>query len=345
MWSALNIFANVNKNEILTAIVALGKQFSKLATNPNTTSAITEAYIKNNWFTAENTTFALNAWSKSLTKEKVEKWLDNIKPTEKSKKVGIIMAGNVPLTGLHDLLCVLATGNIAIVKTSSQDEVLINMAIDFLVRIEPKLADKIILTEKLHNTDAVIATGSNNSARHFEYYFRNIPLLLRKNKNSVAIVTGKETPEEYNGLAKDIFTYFGLGCRNITHVFLPEGYDPTLLYPHFEFFSDIALQHRYANNYNYHKAILLMNLDKFFDNGFLILKQSELLYSPVAILHYSFYHSLSDLEQKIKQQQDNIQCIEGNIKSLCSNDFGTSQKPELWDYADGVNTLDFLTGL
>jgi hypothetical protein len=310
----------------------------------NLQHAIRQAAFHNPWFTPENVSFALAQWHKTLTSQNIEAWFaaEGIEPAAKPQKVGIVMAGNVPLVGLHDLLCVLACGHKAVLKLSADDSVLMQFAIDVLKRFHPTLAESIDCVKRLHDIDAVIATGSNNTARYFEYYFGKYPHIIRKNRNSVAVLNGKETQTDLFNLGGDIFRYFGLGCRNVTHLYLPVGYELPMFYDGIADWYEVLNNSRYANNYTYHKAILLMNLHQHLDNNFLLLKEDDLIYSPVGMLHYSFYDGLHNLEETLTTQADAIQVAVGDLSSINTLPFGSTQMPKLTDYADQVNTITFL---
>lgn len=307
-------------------------------------SEIERAHHYNGWFTEENCTHAFKEWGKVLSKENIEAWLSNYDlSTNNEKVVALILAGNIPLVGFHDLLCVLITGNKALVKLSSNDQKLIPLLIDFLIDIEPSLKDKVIFTkEKLDHYDAVIATGSNNTARYFEYYFGKKPNIIRKNRNSVAVLSGKESQEELTALGEDIFRYFGLGCRSVSKIYLPKEYNIDTFFKAMFPYNSIINHHKYANNYDYNKAVYLMSEFKILDNGFLILKEEESFGSPIASLFYEYYEDDSTLKEKLKDNKENLQCIvsSGFVEDEIS--FGNTQKPMLNDYADGIDTIAFL---
>jgi hypothetical protein len=291
---------------------------------------------------------ALAAWSENLRQENIQHWLSAyniaaLNPAE-AKRIGTVMAGNIPLVGFHDMFTVLISGNILVAKTSSEDSLLLPFLAKRLVAIEPAFESYIHFTEKLAEIDAVIATGSNNSARYFEYYFGKYPHLIRKNRNSVAVLNGKEPPEAIQRLGNDIFDYFGLGCRNVSKLYLPAGYDLQQLFPPLAFFQEIYNHNKYANNYDYNRAIYLMNQEKFLDNGFLMVKESDQLASPVAVLYYEFYKDETALKSLLDKEKEQIQCIvSGHWKGSVT--FGAAQQPALWEYADGVDTMKFLLGL
>ncbi len=298
----------------------------------------------NGWFTKENILYAFNQWSRELTTENLHNWLSKYDLTKNNKKtVAIIMAGNIPLVGFHDFLAVLVTGNKALIKLSGNDKLLLPFLAEYLKSIEPGLGDQIVFTDEvLSGFDAVIATGSNNTARYFEYYFGKGPNIIRKNRNSVAILSGNETQEELSLLGEDIFRYYGLGCRNVSKLLVPQGYDFDDFYKSIYAFKEIIEENKYANNYDYNKAVYLMSEFKFLDNGFLLLKEDESYASPIASLFYEEYGSKKFLDDKIDQDRDKIQCIVGPKSHKDGIPFGSSQKPSLWDYADGVDTVEFL---
>jgi len=304
--------------------------------------------VQNNnaWFTIENIERSILSFSEMLNDEDLAQWFKTASFTSSPKKVGLILAGNIPMVGFHDVLCVLATGNIALIKLSSSDDKLIKIIITALINIEPAFADRIEYVERLKDFDAVIATGSNNSSRYFDYYFGKVPNIIRKNRNSVAVLDGTETPEEIKNLGADIFDYFGLGCRNVSKVFYPKGYDIAHFYEGIEGYNDIINHFKYQNNYDYNKSIYLVNAAKHFDNGFLLLKEDEHLTSPLAVLFYQEYEDITAVEDQLKANSEQIQCVLSkaplNVETF---NFGESQHPKLWDYADNVNTIEFLNTL
>lgn len=305
---------------------------------------VKRVYHYNGWFTKENCIHAFQEWGNLLTKEKLRHWLSPYDlNTNKEITVALIMAGNIPLVGFHDLLSVLITGNKALVKLSSNDEKLIPLLVDYLVEIEPYFKDSVIFTkEKLTSYDAVIATGSNNTARYFEYYFSKKPHIIRKNRNSVAVLNGEESSEELSALGEDIFRYFGLGCRSVSKLFLPAGYDIDAFYKAVYKYHEIINHHKYANNYDYNKAVYLMSAFKILDNGFLILKEDESYASPIASVFYEYYDDAPALKTKLKSDRDKIQCIVSSGFMEGELNFGETQKPSLNDYADGMDTVEFL---
>nr|WP_288935359.1 acyl-CoA reductase [uncultured Allomuricauda sp.] len=309
---------------------------------------IARAGHHNGWFTEDNILFSLQQWGDLLTEENLKEWLSNYTFNKdiEPKTVGIVMAGNIPLVGFHDFLCVLLSGNKVLAKLSSNDKVLLPFLSKYLIQREPSLADKIeFIDGKMENFDAVIATGSNNTSRYFEYYFGNKPNIIRKNRNSVAVLTGNEAEEELKALGEDIFRYYGLGCRNVSKIYVPKDYDFDTLFKALYDYNDIIHQHKYANNYDYNKAVYLMSEFKILDNGFLVLKEDEALTSPISALFYSHYDDESSLRKELEALEEQIQCIvsSGTIENKVN--FGETQKPSLKDYADGIDTMEFLLKL
>jgi hypothetical protein len=304
----------------------------------------------NGWFTPEQVYFALNSWAEALTEENLNKWLSpysfNLAQDDKKnvKTVGLILAGNIPLVGFHDFLSVLICGHNVLVKTSSNDQHLIKFLAKYLIAITPELEKNITFTDgKLENFDAVIATGSNNTARYFEYYFKNKPSIIRKSRNSVAVLNGTETKTELEHLGEDIFRYFGLGCRNVSKLFVPQNYDFKNFFEAIFKYKDVIYYQRYSNNYDYNKAVFLMSNFKLLDNEFLTLKEDESYASPISSVFYEYYEDVALLKNRLDAENEQIQCIVSKNIFPDSIAFGQTQKPQLWDYADNVDTLDFLS--
>ncbi len=334
--------------ELINAFSELGKQLS--TPDENLAELINTEQRYNAWFTPASVEDSIKAIGKMLNSADLTTWFSHydLNKNLSEKKVGLILAGNIPLVGFHDVLCVLATGNHALIKASTQDARLIKHVLEKLVTIDNGFKGGFSFVERLENFDAIIATGSNNSSRYFEYYFGKVPHIIRKNRNSIAVLTGTETKEQLYNLGHDIFDYYGLGCRNVSKIFIPKGYDLATFFVPIEPYQPIINHHKYNNNYDYNKSIYLVNSDKHFDNGFLLLKEDERLTSPLAVLYYSYYDDLQSAEQLIDNERSNIQCVvsEAPLKIKCQVvDFGQSQQPKLWDYADGVDTMDFLANL
>ncbi|WP_278022212.1 acyl-CoA reductase [Flavobacterium ginsengisoli] len=300
----------------------------------------------NGWYTPEQVYFSIQSWAEALTKENIDKWLSVYKIEENNenpKTIALILAGNIPLVGFHDFLSVLITGNKALIKTSSNDQHLLPFLAKYLIAVDEDFKNKITFVEgKLENFDAVIATGSNNTSRYFEYYFKDKPSIIRKNRNSATILTGKETNEDLEALGEDIFRYFGLGCRNVSKLFIPKGYTFDAFFQAMFKYQDVIHYEKYANNYDYNKAVFLMSNFKLLDNGFLTLKEDSSYASPISSVFYEYYENLEDLEKRLQEDTDQIQCIVSSNLTTNSIAFGETQKPQLWDYADNVDTITFL---
>lgn len=301
----------------------------------------------NGWYTPEQVYFSIQSWAEALTEDHLNHWLskynlENIQP----KTVGLILAGNIPLVGFHDFLSVLVSGHRALVKTSSNDQQLLPFLAKYLIAVEPALEDYITFTDgRLEDFDAVIATGSNNTARYFEFYFKDKPSIIRKSRNSVAVLNGTETKEQLVALGEDIFRYFGLGCRNVSKLFVPKGYDFTAFFEAMYEYRDVIHYEKYANNYDYNKAVFLMSNFKLLDNEFLTIKEDTSHASPISSVFYEYYDNLVDVENRLEAERNHLQCIVSNELISKSIPFGTTQKPALWDYADNVDTIAFLTTL
>lgn len=307
--------------------------------------------LANPWFIPEFVKHALVAWADALKEEKIRRWLAGYRNlTVKGRvrrKVGLVMAGNLPMVGLHDLLCVLASGHDAVVKLSSDDSRLIPAVAGVLFDLDPSLRQRITFCETvLKGFDAVIATGSNNTSRYFDYYFSRYPSLIRRNRNGAALLTGDESGSWLTKLADDIFLYFGLGCRNVSKLYLPRGCDPSFVLPFFSGYGFLIHHHKYCNNYDYQKSLMLINRSDFLDNGFVLLHSSPAIASPVSVIHYEFYDDMDQAKAVLQDHSSEIQCVvaeQGTVPGAIGP--GTSQNPELWDYADGTDTMSFLLSL
>jgi len=304
---------------------------------------------ENGWFTEDNVKLAVENIAKIYLNEiALEKFAqkyalsDNLNP----KKIGVVMAGNIPAVGFHDLLCVVLSGNIALLKLSSNDTASMSFLINKLYEIDPKLKNIIIIAERLNDADALITTGSDNTAKHFEYYFASKPRIIRRNRTSVAILNGNESRAELADLGNDIFQYFGLGCRNVSKFYVPTGYTFDKFYESIEYWSTIQLHHKYNNNYDYNKSIYLVNRIPHLDNGFLLLKEDDALVSPISVCFYETYESDAHLEQLLAENAEKIQCtVSSNTHIVNSFRFGEAQVPKLEDFADGIDTMEFLINL
>ncbi len=307
-------------------------------------STINGAQHKNGWFLPEQVLFSVFQWSEALKKESLKDWTSvyDFVDTE-SKTVGIVMAGNIPLVGFHDLLSILITGHKALVKLSSDDVKLIPLLCEYLIMVAPAFKPLIEFTEgKLQDFDAVIATGSNNTARYFEHYFKDKTSIIRKNRNSVAVLTGGETKEQLSALGEDIFRYYGLGCRSVSKLLVPRGYVFDEFYKSIFKFQNILKHEKYTNNYDYNKAVYLMSSFKLLDNGFLMIKEDESYSSPISSVFFEYYDNYEDLKLLFKDKQADLQCIVNFPESTKNVDFGKTQYPNLQDYADEIDTVAFL---
>jgi len=315
-----------------------------LSNEPLWQAAKDKAYRENGWFIPEFIDLsAQNIANSFLTAEGIQKITERYNiPQEQSspKKVGIVMAGNIPLVGFHDLFCVFLSGHIAMVKPSSKDDTLIRHLITKLTEWNQEVSSVVVLSEMLKGCDAYIATGSNNTSRYFEYYFRNVPSIIRKNRTSVAILTGDESKEELEKLADDVYLYFGLGCRNVTKLFVPQGYDFIPLLEAFKKYNYLANYHKYKNNYDYNLAVNILNKKYFMSNEAILIVEEASSFSPIGQLHYEYYTDSASVQEALTKDAT-IQCVvgKGNIG------FGQAQCPSITDYADGVDTMEFLTKL
>lgn len=309
-------------------------------------SAIRETNLHNPWFIEKFVRQAVTGIGRSLEKFKLQKWIEQypeLKSTKKKISAGVVMAGNIPMVGFHDFLSVLISGNKFTGKLSSKDNILLPLIADVLIEIYPPFRDSIQFTDQyISNYDVIIATGSANTARYFDYYFGNSPNIIRKNRNSVAILDGTETERELQLLGDDIFRYFGLGCRSISKLYLPAGYDFNLFLNAIEPFVFIIDHSKYANNYKYNRSILLMNQIKHKDNGFVLLKEDESIASPISILHYQYYNKKELLKSHFEDNRDIIQCIVADNPDFNAISPGKAQDPEVWEYADNIDTIAFL---
>jgi hypothetical protein len=345
----------MNLNQRIVSLVQLGKVMSALGHQrpwKDFELGITEEEYNlllekthtvkhhNGWFTEKEVLYSFRSWGEALTKENLEKWLSEYKIKEDiTKSIAIIMAGNIPMVGLHDLISVYILGGKVKAKLSSDDNVLIPALVKVLSLFDADVEESIqFIPFKLEGFDAVIATGSNNTARYFETYFGKYPNIIRKNRTSVALLNGSESKEELEHLANDVFQYYGLGCRNVTKLFLPKGYDLDLIFGAFFNHIYVTQNNKYANNYDYHKAVYLMEQEEMIENGFLLMKEDKSLHSPIGMLFYEFYDDKKNIERYLKDNESKIQCIVAHDKTP----FGHSQQPKLWDYADDIDVIDFL---
>ena len=336
---------------ILSSLQKKLTDYIENGTSEKLNDAISNSIQHNKWFTQDFVIKAIRSISYLLSAENLNKWKQSQGQIKSANvnKIAVIMAGNIPLVGFHDFLCVYITGNMFIGKLSTQDKFLLPFIAQEIINIAPEEKKYFEFAEtRLPEFDAIIATGSNNSARYFEHYFNRYPHIIRKSRSSIAVLTGNESKEELNLLMDDIFLYFGLGCRNVSKIYVPRNYDFTPLIKAMDGYKDILWNHnKYMNNYEYYKTIFLLNQIPFTDIGYSILQENSAISSPISVLHYEFYDDRTWLNEEINKNREKIQCVvakEFNLNDTVVS-FGKSQKPELWDYADGVNTIQFLNDM
>jgi len=338
----------IEANLRIACFIKLGKILSTLP--PDTVSMLCrKAKFENAWFNELSVTCALQSLAEMLSDDSLTDFVSGypgIFNLKAPKNIGVVMAGNIPAVGFHDALCVLLSGNILQAKLSKSDTCLMDFLLNQIQEIEPSFKGYIHVCERMSGMDAVICTGSDNSARYFESYFGKYPHVIRKNRTSLALLDGNESADDLNKLGKDIFTYFGLGCRNVSKVYIPHEYDITKLIDTFEPYSWVINEHKYANNYTYNRAIFLMNLDIFLDNNFLLIKESENLHSPISVLFYERYTDVDRVIKYVETESSKIQCVVSKspiVKGWVP--FGRTQSPGITDFADGVDTLKFILEL
>jgi hypothetical protein len=339
--------SNFNTSRLINTFTALGNYL--LDPDEQLDAIINTEHQYNSWFTPENVKKAVTAIGKTLNADDLAIWLSKYDLNNAAgKKVGLILAGNIPLVGFHDVLCVLITGNYALIKTSAQDSHLIKHILQKLTEIEPAFSNSYSFVDRLEDFEAVIATGSNNTSRYFEYYFSKVPHIIRKNRNSLAVLTGQETTAQLYELGHDIFDYYGLGCRNVSKLLVPKEYNFTPFFEAIESYHPIINHNKYNNNYDYNKSIYLVNMLKHLDNGFLLVKEDTNWVSPLAVLYFEYYDDIAQAEHIIIRESDKLQCVVSAATLHADTqivNFGMSQQPALWDYADGIDTMNFLSNL
>ena len=336
----------MNHSERLAAFVALGHRLSAL-TPDELTDLAARARNQNSWFDRPNVTAAFRGIAHLLADEPLRHWAARYPPEPTTvHQVGVVMAGNIPMVGFHDVLCVLLSGHVLLAKLSADDTVLMLWLLEELTRIEPRFTEAIKVLPRLNAADAFIATGSDNTARYFEFYFGKRPHLIRRNRTSVAVLTGQETTAELAQLAPDIFQYYGLGCRNVSKLFVPEGHSFTPLLDALQIGEGVLNHHKYQNNYDYNKSILLVNAVPHYDTGFLLLTRQPALVSPISVLHYAEYTSEIDLVDQLTDVAAQTQCVvSAGGRFAGSHPFGRAQSPDVSEYADRVDTMEFLAQL
>ena len=337
---------NLNSKRI-EALVKLGNHLLDFNPNDKNYSVLQEqvkrASESNGWFTKRSIEETFTSWGTTLSIEYIITWLKPylFSTQKKSKKIALILAGNIPMVGFHDIISVWVCEHKALVKCASKDLFLLPYMTDFLTS---ETGEDFITYEtgKLIGFDAVIATGSNNAARYFDHYFSSYPHIIRKNRNGIAVIEGNETNDEMIALGKDMLQFFGLGCRNVAKIYLPEGYDLNKIFEGVYPFASVIKHAKYANNYDYNKAVFLMSTFDFLENGFFMLREEKSFSAPIACVHYEYYKNIKELSTLLSQQKDFIQCIVSHLDIENSIPFGETQNPALWDYADGVDTINFL---
>jgi Acyl-CoA reductase (LuxC) len=338
----------MNLDQRIAAFLSLGELIGNISEEQFRPLA-RQAAFQNAWFTPDNIRHALQGIVKMLQPDSMLEWISRyqIPSPDKPKKIGVIMAGNIPFVGFHDALCVLLSGHILMARPSSSDTVIPTWVLGQLVKLEPAFQDFIIFVERVNQAEAIIATGSDNSARYFEYYFGNKPHIIRHNRNSVAILTGEENQQHFSGLAEDIFRYFGLGCRNVSKLYVPPQYDFIPLLDTLIQWPALNEHSKYFNNYEYNRAVYLINQLPHLDTGTLTVINNKAIASPVGVLHFEEFSNIGQLRNELNENRDRIQVI---VSSDCAImpavvPLGHAQQPELWDYADNVDTLQFLLRL
>ncbi len=303
---------------------------------------VNRSCVVNPWFTKENTKVALEGIIQMTEKDALQNFVSNYSFTENPKKIALVMAGNLPLVGFHDFLCVLLSGNKVLCKLSSEDSLLPNLLFSWLISWSSEMEGKIEISfGPMKHFDAVIATGSNNTLSYFQQYFGHVPHIFRRSRTSVAVLDGSETDEELKGLMNDVFLHFGKGCRNVSKVFLPETFSLDRLFENSLHFSHIVNHHKYANNYDYNRTIFLMNSVPFLDNNVFMLKEDESLHAPLSVIYYQKYTEIKEVDTFLSNHSEAIQAIVGHGYIP----FGSAQSPELNDFADGVDTMLWLNSL
>lgn len=342
----------------LTTLIALGDHL-RAADDEFLEALQKRTEFNNAWFTLANQKASVKAIADEfLSEDKLKGWVSAYKITPfasepffpepmERKSVGLVLAGNIPLVGFHDILCVFVAGHKAQVKLSSKDEYVLPYLIKLLAKFDERAAEYFDIVPVLKGYDAVIATGSNNSARYFETYFGKVPNIIRKNRNAVAVLSGKETEEEMRGLGNDVFQYFGLGCRNVSKLYAPAGYDLDPLLHVFHEWKELQNHVKWKNNFDYNYALTTLNKESFHLTGPLMVLEEKAIASRIATLHFEYYEDKAVLETELTQREEEIQLIvaQPDYLSLDTFAFGEAQQPALADYADGVDTLAFLLGL
>jgi len=340
----------MNISERTAAFIKLGKILSQKCESGSDNefnAIIHKTELQNPWFTRTNIITALSEIAMMLSAEELKTWINqyNFSSQTKVKKTAVIMAGNIPAVGFHDALCVLISGNYLIAKTSSKDALLIPYILKLLSKIEPLFASQYeICTKQLPEFDAIICTGSNNTSRYFEYYFGKYPHIIRKNRTSVGVLVPEDNSEVFKALGIDIFSYFGLGCRNVSKLFIHESIDVTKILDKFMSFNSLQSHNKYMNNYEYNRSVYLLNQIKHLDTGFMLLKEDEQLHSPLGVVFYETFSDISKISSRLTGIKNELQCIvcSQNLFSKHNTLPGTTQQPMVTEYADDIDTINFL---
>lgn len=330
----------MNLKEYIKSLADLGS-FLRGDSRIISSNTINKIEIQNPWFSKQNILYSLKFWSLQLTYDKLHNWISNYSSTGMSAKtILLVIPSNIPLVGFHDFLCILLSGNNTVIKMSSKNNILLPWVLDKLCEINPDIEKRFIYINSVKNIkcDALIASGSDNTARYFNYIFKGTQRIIRKNRKSIAILSGKESMQELQNLCDDIFLYFGLGCRNVSFLFFPLNYDINKLTKVFSCYKQIIDHKKYRNNLFYYRNLFAIENIKFINTPYVILKEHKNLGAPLSVLYYSYYQDKKEIKRFIKNNKEQIQCIVSNQKNL----FGTAQKPELSDYADGIDTIEFL---
>lgn len=335
--------------ERLEALVALGNYIQQ--DTPERQRVLRQSQQHNGWFTQENSLLALERIADAfLQRAALERWVAHypaLQEERSKKRVGLVLAGNIPAVGFHDVLCCFVAGQEALIKFSDKDKYLMAYLVEGLIAQDKRAAAYLSPTPVLKDFEGVIATGSNNSALYFKQYFEKYPHIIRQNRNAVGVLTGAETPADFLELGKDIFTYFGLGCRSVSKVYVPKGYDFVPFLRTLDQYKDLHQHNKYRNNYDYNRSIYYINNVSHLLNDCLMVLENESLLSRISSLHYEEYDDEAQLEQELETRAEEIQCVvsQAPIGAQEVVPFGESQLPSLEDYADGVDTMTFLTTL
>jgi len=336
----------MNSREKISALVKL-KGYITGIINDDDHPIYNQVLDQNPWFIKQFIQTAFKGLTVFLEPDSLESWIKSYRiDINNPKKVALILPGNVPMVGFHDLLCVLMSGHDAIVKPSHKDNILIPHLINKLIEIEPQFQDKMIVVNSIDNIAAVIATGSDNTARYIEANYKDIPKLIRKNKTSIAIIQGDETEEDLKRLSDDIFLYFGMGCRNVSKLYLPDNYDTNRLMLNFHAKQWMGRHQKFLNNYLHQKSFNQVVNSPFIDGRYFLLKESDKIFSPIGMIYYSYYKNKKWLLQDLLIHQEKIQTVVTRMSDIKNSiPFGEAQFPQLWNYSDGIDTMQWLLNL